>query len=738
MADVEYYGNAQFEPLLEQRDHDDKYSSEIIRVGDEFNRDYAEMMVDDILMGNTHTISRYYRKQFDTQFQVGIINGTTHPDVSLNHGPILDHSFFAITPIKDDYSTAQGEESYANLPKEDERRQDVNKLLNSLKMDWEDITNEIIDPEEIPEIGTQGWKKYQKMWDDSEELQAEYPDINNYRTHIVIDRQQQQQSKEDITDMYMGIHATGDTISEANTIAMYYTAAHIYPLITYNGINPPDITDYPPHSYMYEFGSGSFLAVNGWASWSHIIRSGIVANKFDEGAPQWSRAKSSHRFLYGNNAQLDAVDGDPIVQILQANVLEGDLIHAASGVLEIQVQLDRTTYGEIRIWDYGTIHVITDDSGRVTTITGSIANGSGDTTDLPEDKYPEELSIAVADGATNIYEFTPGGTGDSNNYEMDPSGDGGAFAITSAYGHITAVAPLDYASRDVWYFKVNVTDSEANSTTVKFTVTVNNTNSEPEPPPHEDPYPPEEDDDEIDKGPNIIFFPLEYKSTKKIPVFKRERFLRESVQLSLFIVTEVEIAWYQKKWFQVVIFIIAVIVAVVSGPLGWAGMLSFETVVTTAFNLVVLSLVSKAVMSGLASDSALLKILIIVAMAYGSYTNISLVLDNAIALATQAMNAAGTAVQIYYQEKMMKLQEEMLEFAAKVASEQEELDRLTKEAGGLNRSDASDLTLQLAQHSLAFESPEHYQDKTTNIDNAIINDVDYLSDVTTMWPDMIK
>ncbi len=738
MPQVERYGSGQFNTMLEQRDHDDKFISDIIQFGAKFDKDIADFIRDDIMTGNTATIRNHYKKLDKVDFYKPLLyDGTLFPD-----GPggseIVDHTLFGMSPIKDDYSTAQGAAGYHGLADGDDHKEATIDALDSLNMDAMDVAAKVLEPEAIGAIGSTEFKPYQKAWDDSPTLQAEYPTIEQYHSYLVNAHQQQVEGMDTVTDAFVGLCVTGDSLAEYNTVALYYTLSHIFPLITYNGQNYEDIENFPAQSYMYEFVSGYFHTVNGWHGWSHIIREGIVENDFDDGSVKYYRAKSNYEFYTGDEAKIDMSDGDPIVEILQPNVLEENnwsdakLRNRANGLLEIHVQLPRrngvNVYGEIRIWDYGTLHAITADGGDFVALLSTMEGLGGSSN--PSLGIPSQSTLTVPDEATAIGQVE---NADPNySYTMNTDwGDGGGFSVDDQ-GNITSVNPLDYATANVYWIRITIDDylTEGSSeTTQTITINVENTNSEPEPPER---IPPS-DIDVTDSGPNLVFFPLEYEAAREIPFFKRERFLRESVQLCIYNVEEVELEWYQTTAFKVAIFVVALIIALYTGYVDgmYIAMTMGEAIITTAFELVMTGLVLQAI-GAVASNLGFEELAIIILIAGAIYTStIDFEMSFKVLsdVANMAMEATNTLIKSYWSDKMKELEDKMRELQEKMKAAELELEELIEAAGGIMRSDSADW-ITYASSLVTAEATSSTMDRTTNVDNAIINDVGDNTDVS--------
>ena len=723
MADYNYYPSAQFSTMLEQRHHDDKFISEAILITQAADIDIADFMRQDIVTGNTHTLRSAFRKSKDTAFDVQITNGSIWPPAEANHGPIWDHTMYGCAPIKDDHS---GEKGYDSLPDDDERKKDVEKLLKAMNMKLDDVAPAILDPEDIPAIDSTDFKPYRELWEGDEELQAEYPTLEAFRQSLVEDLETQRKDIKDISDVNVGIFGLGSTLGEANVVAIYHTMAHIYPQITYNGALHVRPKDFPVTDYMFEYHSGDFTAVCGWQGWSHVIRKGVVRDKWDGDVPRWKKGKSNFRYLWGDDAKISISSGDPIHGLLMPNVLEQTgwqyfgTSGQSGGMLELQVQLTQNTYGEIRIWNYGTLHAVTGNDGKITTILSTIGDGAEAWEGDSPISITSDDTVTVADGSTDITRVTTDSTA-AVKFTFAEGYDEEYFSINNN-GDVTANNPLDYSVKNIYYLKVkadSIANYEFEATYTKLTIVVENTDGVPEPPESDDPF---EGENQKDKGYSLILFPIEYKAAKEVPFFKRERFLRESVVIGIYATKKVKIKWYEKGWFKVAMFIVAVLFAWISGGASMKAYAVIEAVIDTVITMIVAQAVS--LFLGDAISSPVLAAIIMIAVAYyGNSFNFDSTLSNLADIATQAMKAGEMYQKKVFQEKMEILEEEMEQFKKDMGEMQDEIEDLMEKFGEKARSDAKGFVRFLA--SLAkVETSDDFMDRTLNLDNAIIDNME--------------
>ena len=308
---TKYYGAAQFQGMLEQRHHDDSFFMETIMINNELDLDIADSIRTDTIGGNTATLRSHYKSfaKKAPDYAPIIYDGVDVPDAPF-HGeiPSTEHTLYGMVPIKDDYSFQQGVTGYHLLPDDDSRRIQTEEALDALKMSSDDVMESILEPKPVGAVGSPEFSDYEREWNNNPDLQATYPTIESYQAALSADYAAQQTQIADLTDIYIGIYATGGTLAETNRNAIYFTMANILPKITFNGLtysSPHD--DLPPLSYVYQYVSGHFNATCGWHGWSYVIREGIVQNEFDSTiATSAKRGKSSHRIvLNAGEAQIE-------------------------------------------------------------------------------------------------------------------------------------------------------------------------------------------------------------------------------------------------------------------------------------------------------------------------------------------------------------------------------------------------------------------------------------------------
>lgn len=749
MAEYKYYPSAQFQTMLERRHHDDSFLGETLLLTQAADIDVADFMREDILNGNTHTVSSAYRRiKDDSRLKTQLFNGTRSEGAGLFHNVIEDHTMYPCVPIKDDHSDGAG---YHEMASDDPRRRDTERALKAMNMRLEDIGPAVLEPEDIPAIGTQGFKVYKDVYESTPELQEEFATLEDYRNDLVEDLGKQRKDIKDISDVTVSIFALGSTLDETNVIALYHTMAHIYPQITYNGAQAKPIKNFPPTNYMMEFQSGDFIAACGWKSWSHIIRKGIVSNKFDIPGEEvrWKKAKGTHDFFWEKDVLKNHTDGDPIHQILQNNEQEvpgwddvplfedQETPPPTKGMLQVQVQLqplpDGThVYGEIRVWGYGTFHAITDNDNQQRYLLATIADGREGYEGDGETEIVSPTNITVDDGATYIgkAEFTDDGNGGFYEFSFAQDGNDEDYFTIDQQGRINAKAPLSYAVKDTYYFRVSIeTRNIANQPVFNYTeykVTVANTNNLPAPPFTEDPF---ENKNTRDKGFTLILFPLEMKAAKEVPFFRRERFLREAVVLGIYSTKKVKIKWYEKGWFKIALFVIAVFLSWVTS----GASLKLYAIITAVKTVVINMIIAYAIgllINGMIDSPLLAAIITVIMIAYGAPGTFNIANLNLGDMASLGMKAGEAYASKYLNNKMEDIKFEMEQFAKEMGELTSEIEEMFEQFGEHARQDAAGFIrfiVSLAQ----VETPEAFDERTLNVDTAIIDTVDDSLNVDT-------
>jgi len=743
MATKKYYGSAQFSPIAQQRTHDDRFIKEILMTGSTLDIDLSDFMREDIMVGNTATLRKFNKTDKTPEFTVSVIDGTS--DTKIPFIKAINQDFYPIIPIKDDESGPGG---YVSLPDDNERKRSVEKSLGYLDLDLDELSEALLTPSEIPDVGTTEWDKdYGKQWKDSPSLQEEYGTEQAWHDSLVEARAEQLKHIDDITDIHVGLYATAGTLDESNIIAVYHEFAKLLPQLSFRGYEKSEVEDFPPQTYIFQVNSGHWLTVNGMRGWTHIIRNGVVENKFDtDGSVDMYNKKSNVNFYYEDDYAKKDTDGDPIHKIIRSDPAwqtimgtEDESVFKSTGIIgdskacmELQVQLtrgDNPTYGEIRVWNYETTHIVTNDSDdKVTLIRGDLGGKIDGLSEGPSigEEYQEPT---INNGETYVGTY---GTGDIDvAWSVAEMYAGPMFTIGAMSGELNfKIAP----AAGVYYVKIvavgNGPEDTGAQSSIYLTVTVLNTDGS-EPTAGTPPWTEEGEgankpgDDYYD---DLCYFPIGRESTKEVPFFKRERLIRETVQVGIYSVKIVKLKWYQERWFSVVMFVVAILLSWITS--GQSLVVFFQTMlVSTAIGLAI-GIVIK-VLSRFISNPFIIAIAVVVVGVMTGYFDTS----NFMQLANIAMDVTNTAIKEVMANKMKELQEQVREFNREVQNLQEEMDRMMEEVG-LMRVDAWEYLKQMLVIPEA-EMPATLIARTLDVNSSLKTSVVSMTDVENIWESMI-
>jgi len=728
MADYKRFPSASIQLLLPKRRHKDKFLTEIAMVSGKSQMDIGEFVVEDIKHGNTFRIGQIYKaasKKFP-EFGVTLVDGSVGGDTGYRVIPRANHTIMGACPIQDDYSLRHGGGGYLDVADGDSQKKDVERFLkNGYNVRLEDLDEGILNPNDIPPVlnpdGTPNgdFRGYKKMWEADDELQQEFPTLDAYRNDLVSNLTEQREGSKDISDVYVTTGVMASELDDTNVVALYYTMENLLPQLTWHP-GAKKKKDFPAQNYIFEYSSGYFAMVGGMSDWSHIIRTGIVENDFEK--PGYRNKKSFHKIYTGKDTNRENNTGDPISYIVKGKSIS----HIGGSCLEIKVQITETTYGEIRIWDYGTLHSITGRDGVWSGVYGSIREGIGSGNDYEDSWSPdipkEDQTVSADDGATYITTIQPvtqpALIGDKFRINQE-YGDYADFTIDPQNGFVNAVTPLNYSAKKTYYIKVlsrGVVPSFSKMIMLK--IEVNNINGAPEPP--TDPGKPD-DDEEFNEGLAKVFFPLEYKAMKKVPLFKRERLLRETTCVMLYAVKKIKLKWYEKTIFKVIFFIIALIFAL------WTGgqSITLYLVITTAVELVITALIVNLIgqmIAKLIDAPWLLALVALVIGLYGSWDQAASLMQQAFTVATQVMNAVNTYKIATVEKELAEIKSAYEDFMNDLKKSGKELEALMEEAGTMSTEYGAAAALKLARLA-TIETPEDMFNRTLNLDSALQNDM---------------
>ena len=212
--------------------------------------------------------------------------------------------------------------------------------------------------------------------------------------------------------------------------------------------------------------------------------------------------------------------------------------------------------------------------------------------------------------------------------------------------------------------------------------------------------------DEIDYS-DVVIFPITKDAVDLVPIFKRERLVRECTGIVIDGIQVVEIKWYEKGWFKVFMFVVAVFLTWLTGGASMTLYLAIQQVVIAT----VIAYAVAALMSNI--DSPILAAIIaVVIMIYTGNLDYSSFMD----MAALAVEATGTYLQKKLANDMLKLQEEAEELKREMSEAKKKLEELEDEFG-INKHTAKDWILWLASLPPIEEASDWF-DRVLNVDLA--------------------
>ena len=758
MAKYEYYESAQFAPIAQQRPHDDRYVKEVIMLAAKLDLDFSDFILEDVLNGNTKTLRNFEKANKLGNFQTTLIDGSrykVHPAIP------IENDLYPCIPLKDDESGAGG---YAAKPKDDPKRKDVEKALGYLGMDLEELSKQVLNPEPIPlvyigdlgnihDLGepegtyTDEWaKNYGNVWKTNPSIRETYGSERLWRITMNKDWNEQQKNIQDLTDIHVGMYATAGTLDESNIVAVYDEYQRLLPKLTFRGYNDIDIKDYPPQSYIMEYRSAFTSMVCGMKGWTHIIRNGIVRNKHDsEDNRETYNKKSNVNFYYGSRAVRDDSAGDPINRVIRSDpawqkkirITEGIAAGGGLGALltpttliEFQVQLTRgtnPTYGEIRMWNYETAHVITrDDSNKTFTIKGGVGGFYSGRDGGPAGGDKAEV-ITINEGDTTIKQFQPSNA--LYSWNMDVSPDGGIATVTDR-GLLTFNSP---ATPGRYFIKIAVhygPGDEASKRNYRYLEVVVLKSDGTAPPTEDNPFSKDTDPDHLpddEDYEDIVVFFFGREATKFVPVFKRERLIRETTMLGIYAVKKVKLKWYQNKWVGIVIMIVGLIITILTEGAFLPALKAF--LVASAIGLAV-SIVIK-ILSQFIDNPFIIAALIVVVGVITGYVDTA----NMMNLIQFAMDITTVAIKEYMTQKMEEIAEKAKEFGKMAKDLQEEQDKMMEEVGMMRVDSWEYLKQMLVVPDV--EMPGEAMDRSLDVGRTLETHIPAMVDVEALWDSII-
>lgn len=529
-------------------------------------------------------------------------------------GTSHDYEFTPVVSLKDNWSESL---PYYQWPKDSDEYKQRKKLLRKLNIDFEDISKEILDPGEIPDVGTSLWhRSYGKQWRDDESLQQEFPTEQEYHDDLVKDHKEMKDNVDKITDAHIGLFAMPKFLDEASIIAMYYS---LYPIIMLGGRGTKQKNNRHPSehwksivvyrkypAYYVELKSGSFYVNLSFYDASICRRKGIVRNKFDvDGEPPRRKRRKQSYYIYTRQCAGDkngtiineegygGDENDPVVQNIYGDVID---------VEELKKVNDDDNIGECRM------------------------------------KIAEEYYNMKGWCGASLLEL---------RFQDKPLPDGSPSYLEMRISGL------------MMFHKVSVREDSEYGKSFTETVVANICNH-----------------DGTIKGDTLtdaVMIPLTWYGIKKTPIFLRDRLLRESLICSVQSITVQEIKWYQRGIFKVIFIIVSIAISWFTGGMTLASLMT--AIATTLVNMAI-SLIFNIVAKMLKSPILIALFQVFMGFAFGGFSFSSL----SDVLAT-SVEATGTFLQQSLAQKMQALENEREAWKHTVIEKQKELEELEKEYG---------------------------------------------------------
>jgi len=194
-----------------------------------------------------------------------------------------------------------------------------------------------------------------------------------------------------------------------------------------------------------------------------------------------------------------------------------------------------------------------------------------------------------------------------------------------------------------------------------------------------------DDDDYSD----VVVFPLSEDGVFEVPIFKRERLVRESLCIIIDGIAVTKVKWYQRGIFKVIMFIVAVIISfLIKDPT--FSLVKLVAAIQTAIVATIIGAILQQLLLMIDSPILAAIVAVIAAVLLGNVDFTSFV-----DVAMLAVEATGTYLQKHFANKMLSLQEEYDAFKKEVNLKRKEMEAL-EERFGLNKHSDKDWILWLA------------------------------------------
>ena len=220
-----------------------------------------------------------------------------------------------------------------------------------------------------------------------------------------------------------------------------------------------------------------------------------------------------------------------------------------------------------------------------------------------------------------------------------------------------------------------------------------------------------------------MIWPITKTTLRMVPIFKRERLMRESTSVIISGIHVTEVKWYEQGIWQVIITIVVVVVScyltACAGTAAYSLAGASATVIIENIAIALVVGFGLEQVLGQIDDPFLAALLVVViAVATGKISS-----GEYLKMATLAVEATGTYVQKKTTQELIEMKEKYDEFAKTMNDKIKELEDLMEEAG-INNSTNTEFALNRMLLPPAGEHAEDFFARTTNTDFAIINQDD--------------
>jgi len=692
MAKYEASGSISNQQLTPQRKFTDTYFGEMIMKNQRDGESVADNIRADVLTGNSARI-RQYRK---TGNRYGIFTAKYVYPGSTSY---TDSELYPIVSFQDNANLGAGrEQPYETLPHDDLQYKSRKKTLKRLGMDfketsrqifswipalgsmewnvtygnqwkktpslqsrfateflyWEDMQLDI----NIPAMNTPEWNDYSRVWkskkkecakkaadssyellDGDQDFCNDYPTEQSYHDSLVSDKLEAGKSVRNITDVHFGLFATAKTLKEANIAALYYTLAPILKHLTMSKNTIEENT-------------------NG------VSASEAAALLYDPNNPGPGSTDPT-----APNYDPTLVDYTKDPTGLNSTVYTGKsfTMSILTGSFSIKYQIGDWSMCR----RYGVADVIRYPPG------------------LKNAKYKHTFREIFETGAPG---WGAAGSRDSSFADTRaPVNTSGTCLELRVQDRPDASGRARYLEMRLYnpmaeHFVDVIRDGEhGKAGNVKIAgglkgfYSVYNAN-----------------DKDTRPYSDVLMFPISVDSVDQVPLFRRERLVRECAIVRVGVIGIEKLKWYQTGVFKIVMIIVSLVIAYFYPPAGMAGI---QAALAAAAVMTVLYVASEVI-----DNPILLAIISIAAIAYGGYSEGLFNINTAM-----MVEAAAVVVQTKIAMDMIALQEEMAEFRKMVNKKQEEYDKM-KEEVGMNEFNA-EWMLYIAGLT-PHEEPEEFFERT--------------------------